>query len=125
MESCQVRATGSKSSIEKSDPKLASEWREAAKRKVENHKVQKTARDRWSLIRLVSRISISIRQRNTTDGSWITDQEAHVVNIELKSIYISIYNSFSKLKSELNCQTTFVVFYILIMVEKVLVLCKK
>ena len=80
MESCRVRAIGTKSSIEKSDPKLAAEWREAAKRKVEDHQVQKTAKDRWSLIRLISRISVSIRQKNTTDGSWITDQDAHVVD---------------------------------------------
>lgn len=79
MESCRVRAIGTKSSIEKSFPDLATEWREAAKRKIEDHRVQKTAKDRWSLIRLISRISISIRQKNTTDGSWITDQDAHVV----------------------------------------------
>lgn len=80
MESCKVRAVGTKAIIEKTDPALVAEWREVAKRKVDDHHVQRTAKDRWSLIRLISRISISIKQRNTTDGSWIIDQDAYVVH---------------------------------------------
>lgn len=79
MDFCQIRAVGTKINIEKTDSALAAEWREAVKRKVNDHQVQKTAKDRWSLIRLISRISISIRQRNSIDGSWIIDQDAHVV----------------------------------------------
>ncbi|XP_051156850.1 ATP-binding cassette sub-family C member Sur-like isoform X2 [Leptopilina boulardi] len=78
MDFCQIRAVGTKINIEKTDSALAAEWREAVKRKVNDHQVQKTAKDRWSLIRLISRISISIRQRNSIDGSWIIDQDAHV-----------------------------------------------
>ena len=80
MDSCRVRAQGTKSSIEDSDPILAEDWREAAKRRnIVTPEVHRTAKDRWSLIRLVSRIGISVKHRNLSDGSWSTDREAHVV----------------------------------------------
>ncbi|XP_012265786.2 ATP-binding cassette sub-family C member Sur [Athalia rosae] len=79
MEGCKVRAVGTKSSIESSDPKLATEWHEALRRRDSQSKAQKTARDHWSLIRLVSRIGINLRPAGIIgDGSWSTDQDAHV-----------------------------------------------
>jgi hypothetical protein len=40
------------------------------------------ARERWQLLRLVSRIGMQLKQRNIMDGSWQTDEEAHVVSKE-------------------------------------------
>ncbi|XP_046482248.1 ATP-binding cassette sub-family C member Sur isoform X1 [Neodiprion pinetum] len=79
MEGCRVRSVGSRAAIEVSDPELAAEWREAARRKDSQSKAQKTAKDRWSLVRLVSRIGINLqRSINAEDGSWSTDQDANV-----------------------------------------------
>ncbi|RLU19415.1 hypothetical protein DMN91_007972 [Ooceraea biroi] len=73
MDACRVRAVGMKSSIEDMDPELAAEWRTAATRRENENRYQKTAKDRWSLIRLVSRIGINnppvfvpLRLRRTT-----------------------------------------------------------
>ncbi|KMQ95020.1 atp-binding cassette transporter sub-family c member 9 [Lasius niger] len=78
MDSCRVRAVGTKSSIEDMDPELAAEWRIADSRRENENRFQKTAKDRWSLIRLVSRIGIGITKRHASDGSWIIDRDAHV-----------------------------------------------
>lgn len=80
MDSCRVRAVGTKSSIEDMDPELAAEWRIADSRRENENRFQKTAKDRWSLIRLVSRIGIGITKRHASDGSWIIDRDIHVVN---------------------------------------------
>ncbi|KAH0954120.1 hypothetical protein HN011_011629 [Eciton burchellii] len=73
MDGCRVRAVGMKSSIEDMDPELAAEWRIAATRRENENHCEKTARDRWSLIRLVSKIGINnppvfvpLRLRRTT-----------------------------------------------------------
>lgn len=86
MDSCQVRAVGTKSSIEDMDLELAAEWRIADSRRENENRFQKTAKDRWSLIRLVSRIGIGITKRHASDGSWIIDRDIHVV-IKKKRIY--------------------------------------
>ncbi|XP_043258607.1 ATP-binding cassette sub-family C member Sur [Colletes gigas] len=78
MDGCRVRAVGTKSTIEESDPELATEWRQAATRQTDERRNHRTAKDRWSLVRLISRISINVRNKQTSDGSWITDQDAHV-----------------------------------------------
>ncbi|XP_053987096.1 ATP-binding cassette sub-family C member Sur [Hylaeus volcanicus] len=78
MDGCRVRAVGTKSAIEDSDPELASEWKKAATRQTDGRRACKTAKDRWSLVRLVSRIGINVRNKQASDGSWITDQDAHV-----------------------------------------------
>lgn len=78
MDGCRVRAVGTKSTIEDADPELAIEWRKAAINQNEGYRVHRTAKDRWTLIKLVSRISASARNRQLSDGSWITDQDAHV-----------------------------------------------
>lgn len=79
MDNCRVRAVGTKSNIEDMDPELAAEWRIADSRQENENRFQKTAKDRWSLIRLVSRIGIGITKRHASDGSWIIDRDAHVV----------------------------------------------
>ncbi|XP_029661257.1 ATP-binding cassette sub-family C member Sur [Formica exsecta] len=78
MDNCRVRAVGTKSNIEDMDPELAAEWRIADSRQENENRFQKTAKDRWSLIRLVSRIGIGITKRHASDGSWIIDRDAHV-----------------------------------------------
>ncbi|XP_014489002.1 PREDICTED: ATP-binding cassette sub-family C member Sur [Dinoponera quadriceps] len=78
MDGCRVRAVGTKSSIEDADPELAAEWRVAASREQDDGGSQRTARDRWSLIRLVSRIGFNVKDRHASDGSWNVDRDAHV-----------------------------------------------
>ncbi|XP_011149879.1 ATP-binding cassette sub-family C member Sur [Harpegnathos saltator] len=76
MDSCRVRAVGTKSSIEDVDSELATEWRIAASRQQDDARSQRTARDRWSLVKLVSRLNV--RDARISDGSWIADHDAHV-----------------------------------------------
>ncbi|XP_076279079.1 sulfonylurea receptor [Lasioglossum baleicum] len=78
MDDCRVRATGTKSAIEESDPDLATEWRKAATRQQDGQRAHRIAKERWSLLRLVSRIGINVKNKKTSDGSWITEQDAHV-----------------------------------------------
>ncbi|KAL0120319.1 hypothetical protein PUN28_008165 [Cardiocondyla obscurior] len=77
MDGCRVRAVGTKSSIENMDSGLAAEWRLANSRRDDENYFQKTAKDRWSLIKLVYRIGINKTRRHASDGSWITDRDAH------------------------------------------------
>lgn len=37
----------------------------------------RTARERWQLVKLVSRIGLQLKQRNLADGSWRAD---HIVS---------------------------------------------
>ncbi|XP_020299812.1 ATP-binding cassette sub-family C member Sur [Pseudomyrmex gracilis] len=76
MDDCRVRAVGTKFSIENSDAELAAEWRIANSRRENETRFQKTAKDRWSLIRLVSRIGINVKNKH--DGLWIIDRDAYV-----------------------------------------------
>ncbi|CAL7947692.1 unnamed protein product [Xylocopa violacea] len=78
MDGCRIRAMGTKSAIEDSDPELAMEWRKTTTRQDKRQHIYKTAKDRWSLIRLVSRIGTNVKKKLPEDGSWITDQDAHV-----------------------------------------------
>ncbi|XP_078045328.1 sulfonylurea receptor isoform X2 [Augochlora pura] len=63
MDDCRVRATGTKSAIEESDPKLATEWRKAVTRQQDGQNSHRIARDWWSLLRLVSRIGINAKHK--------------------------------------------------------------
>lgn len=87
MDGCRVRAVGTKSSIEDMDPELAAEWRIANSRREDEDRFQKTVKDRWSLIKLVYRIGMNKRRRHVSDGSWITDCDAHVVNDKNRKIF--------------------------------------
>ncbi|XP_043281302.1 ATP-binding cassette sub-family C member Sur isoform X2 [Venturia canescens] len=80
MDCCGVREVGTKSTIESSDPILGEEWRQSSQRRgLVNKEIHKTAKDRWSLVRLISRIGISVKHRNANDGSWSTDRDAYVI----------------------------------------------
>ncbi|XP_063983768.1 ATP-binding cassette sub-family C member Sur-like isoform X2 [Diachasmimorpha longicaudata] len=77
LENCRLRSVGPLSLIEATDPQLLQEWKEAAKRQADV--IHRTAKDRWSLVRLVSRIAgFSAKHRQASDGSWMTEQDAHV-----------------------------------------------
>ncbi|XP_015114991.1 ATP-binding cassette sub-family C member Sur [Diachasma alloeum] len=77
LENCRLRSVGPLSLIEATDPQLLQEWKEAAKRRADV--IHRTAKDRWSLVRLVSRIAgFSAKHRHASDGSWMTEQDAHV-----------------------------------------------
>ncbi|KAG8232068.1 hypothetical protein J437_LFUL011614 [Ladona fulva] len=104
MENGHIRAQGSLTEIEKKDPKLFQAWKSSVKRELESNedwidgkaraegnfkkslKVtdvreavgNKTAKERWQLVRLVSRISSQLRQNIISDGMWQTEEEAHV-----------------------------------------------
>lgn len=86
MDGCRVRAVGTKSSIEDMDSELAAEWRIVDSEREDEDHFQKTAKDRWSLIKLVYRIRMNKTRRNV-DGSWITDRDAYVVNDRRNRIY--------------------------------------
>ncbi|XP_034942129.1 ATP-binding cassette sub-family C member Sur-like [Chelonus insularis] len=78
-EDCRIRAVGTLTSIELTDPALIEEWKETARRRLDIAGGPRTAKERWSLVRLVSRIAgISMKHRHASDGSWITDADAHV-----------------------------------------------
>ncbi|CAK9810065.1 ATP-binding cassette sub-family C member 9 [Anthophora plagiata] len=78
MDGSRVRAVGTKSAIEESDAELALEWKKTETRKDEGARAHRTAKDRWSLIRLISRIGINAKKKQPEDGSWIIDQDAHM-----------------------------------------------
>jgi len=78
MDGCRVRAVGTKSSIEDIDSGLAAEWRIIDSRHEDEDHFQKTAKDRWSLIKLVYRMNKT--RRHVSDRSWVTDRDVYVVN---------------------------------------------
>ncbi|CAB3372321.1 Hypothetical predicted protein [Cloeon dipterum] len=74
-----IRNQGSLNDIEKKDPDLVTEWRAAMSRQEENQKAAKgrTARERWQLVRLVSRIGSQLSKQKVVaqDGTWQTPEE--------------------------------------------------
>ena len=85
MDGCRVRAVGTQSTIEDADPELAIEWKKTAINQDEEYRAHRTAKDRWTLIKLVSRISVGARNKQPSDESWITDQDVHVVSFSMNS----------------------------------------
>ncbi|PSN38190.1 hypothetical protein C0J52_15039, partial [Blattella germanica] len=76
-----VRVQGTLSEIEASDSELVRNWRTIMSREALEEKRSarsEAARERWQLLRLVSRIGVQLKQRNIVDGTWQTDEEAHV-----------------------------------------------
>lgn len=82
LEGGTVRAHGSLAEIEASDPELVHMWRATMSKEALEEKRNarsEAARERWQLLRLVSRIGMQLKQRNIVDGTWQTDEEAHVM----------------------------------------------
>ncbi|KAJ9596446.1 hypothetical protein L9F63_012530, partial [Diploptera punctata] len=76
-----VRAHGSLAEIEASDSELVKNWKAMMSREALEEKRgvrSEAARERWQLLRLVSRIGVQLKQRNIVDGTWQTDEVAHV-----------------------------------------------
>ncbi|XP_069691069.1 ATP-binding cassette sub-family C member Sur isoform X2 [Periplaneta americana] len=81
LEDGTVRAQGTLAEIESNDGELVRTWRAAMSREALEEKRNarsEAARERWQLLKLVSRIGVQLKQRNITDGTWQTDEEAHV-----------------------------------------------
>lgn len=77
-----MRAQGSLTEIEASDRALVHNWRTMMSREALEERRNargEAARERWQLLKLVSRIGVQLKQRNVADGTWQTDEEAHVV----------------------------------------------
>jgi hypothetical protein len=82
LEDGTVRAKGYLAEIEASDRELVRSWRAMMSREAleeRRHARSEAARERWQLLKLVSRIGMQLKQRNVVDGTWQTDEEAHVV----------------------------------------------
>lgn len=82
MDNCKILTTGTMLSLEKNHPELINEWNESLKHQNNKLTSHKTAKERWSLIRLVSRIAgIKVKYNNknkNNEKSWTTDYDAHV-----------------------------------------------
>jgi ABC-type multidrug transport system fused ATPase/permease subunit len=81
LEGGSVRAQGSLTEIEANDRELVRNWRAAMTREALEEKRNarsEAARERWQLLKLVSRIGIQLKHRNNVDGTWQTDEQAHV-----------------------------------------------
>lgn len=77
-----MRAQGSLREIEATDRELVHNWRAAMSREALEEKRNArsgAARERWQLLKLVSRIGLQLKHSNIVDGTWQTDEEAHVV----------------------------------------------
>lgn len=79
MDGCRIRTIGTKSAIEDFDPELAIEWRKTETKEEDGYRVHRTTKNRWSLIKLISRIGNNAKNKSG-NKSWITDQDAHVVH---------------------------------------------
>lgn len=103
MDGCRIRVVGTKSAIEDADPELAIEWRKTATNKNEGYRADRTAKDKWALMKLVSRIGVSATNKRLGDGSWTTDQDAHVVDFAINNYIIVVLLVFSSLFFSLFC----------------------
>lgn len=83
MEKNAIRCQGTLMDIERKDGALMKAWKAIMTREAledQNTVKGKTARERWQLIKLVSRIGVQLKQKNIEDGTWQTEEEAHVVS---------------------------------------------
>ncbi|XP_071446866.1 ATP-binding cassette sub-family C member Sur isoform X2 [Hetaerina americana] len=100
MENGHVRIQGTLGEIERADPELFQSWKSSVKREMESNRDfidgkanpdgdlrkndtkeafgAKTAKERWQLLRLVSKISTQLKQHIVPDGTWHIEDEAHV-----------------------------------------------
>lgn len=82
MEKGKIREQGTLRQLEVRDPDLTNEWSKIMNLGTnENECKSKTARDRWNLFRLVSRIGNQLKHRNSVHGTWTTSEETHVVKV--------------------------------------------
>lgn len=79
MERGKIRIQGSLNEIQKSDPECYKEWQEMITRKEQELNVireAKTAKERWTLLKLVSKVGLQFKQnRNLDKSGWKGDEE--------------------------------------------------
>ncbi|XP_067013510.2 ATP-binding cassette sub-family C member Sur, partial [Anabrus simplex] len=81
MEGGQVRAQGTLAHIEAVDRELVQTWQNIMTREQLEEKQGArghTARERWRLVRLVSRFGVQMKQRSVTHGSWQAEEGGQV-----------------------------------------------
>lgn len=78
MDKGTIKDQGTVQQIEQTNPTLTKEWHTGPISMETKHR-SKTAKDRWNLFRLVSKIGNQLKHRNTVHGSWFTDQEIELV----------------------------------------------
>jgi len=72
MDKGNIRIQGTIQEIQKRDPQLYAEWKEMITKKeaeLQKHMETKTAKDRWSLLKLVSKIGLQFKNH-----SWANDE---------------------------------------------------
>lgn len=100
MEDGNIKTSGSFTELEKSGINFIGEWQtndEAYK--------GRTARERWQLIRLVSRIGQQLKQRNLNNEVWGTDQVVNFSNLNKCSLlhyYFMLFFIQLRIKSQVR-----------------------
>ncbi|XP_012522703.2 ATP-binding cassette sub-family C member Sur [Monomorium pharaonis] len=110
MDGCQVRAVGTKSSIENTDSELAAEWRIVNSRRENENHVQTTTKDQWSLIKLVYRIGMNETRGDVSDEPWIAERDDYVnppafVPLRLRRTTLSGSRYWSHVLTDLSVST--------------------
>lgn len=81
MERGRIRIQGTLSEIQSQDPECYKEWQEMISRKEQELHIQRetrTAKERWSLLKLVSRVGLQFKYNRMADkSSWKTDEETN------------------------------------------------
>lgn len=83
MEKGEVRAQGTLQEIEEKNPNLVKTWQAMISREaLEERNVSRghTARERWHLIKLVSRFGVQFKQRNIKFGVWQAEEGSVAVS---------------------------------------------
>lgn len=106
MEDGRIRAQGQLNDIELKDRELIENWRELMSTADSSALQGRTARERWQLIKLVARIGRELKQRNSSDGSWSTEEDSRVgvrstVPTVVFAINLNHNQKYPRLKSEL------------------------
>ncbi|CAG7720775.1 unnamed protein product [Allacma fusca] len=73
MERGRIRIQGTLADIKVQDPTLHAEWTEIMTQKeaeIQKQQETKTAKERWSLLKLVSKIGLQFKHRNSEGGIW-------------------------------------------------------
>lgn len=89
MDKGNIRIQGTLEDIKAQDPTLYSEWREImTKKKAEIDKKiqQKTGKERWKLLRLVSKIGL--QKHRTNEGKWQQEDEVSTINFSALEIHL-------------------------------------
>ena len=91
MEKGRIRIQGSLADIKVEDPTLHAEWTEIMTKKeaeIQKQQETKTAKERWSLLKLVSKIGLQFKQRNSDAGLWkVNDDVSSICLLYVVAVY--------------------------------------